>query len=774
MRSIISLALPLWGISASHVYDHAPLESRIHELVETKTVGWAVPVELPSMLSGPEVWFATEMGSDKVRIGPWSTLARKSSIQLSLADNDQMSMKLLARNTEVNGISQLSVANTASFWGSNARLSFENRVVGRVQVVFDFYKRDIELNLPLRFFADVWSMGAIREYKSRLLVPCSELERRRNSGGLNFKIGDVSIAIREVINVDAEISELRQEGWCPLNVMLNAPSLTIGRTILEQYDLLLDASNLRMVVLAKSNTRPARPLMKYRLDRDYPRDPTSGAWRWIPSTDRANQGEFVFLKFDKDSARFGIFCLVKSCEEHIIPSKGALWVGVPVVELDPTSGTITVQEIPETRGWQGYEIRLQEKMQTVDVSISRSGYRMKPDPAKTVKGLSMELVPVEGAKQVGEFSIPEWPPVFRRPIIDIAKIYPDDADAVIAENEVWHGVPKFEIISENRILITAQVTDDTCDREISFFGSFPGAMYLDFSTEICNYRQVGADEEGYRFTRMRRSEPGYSDALRIIVQQGHVSFHSDGEQRLFSMNQPKNVWSPTMRWLAAPELTTDPESGEISISPTGEAGWEYTHEWERENESGTSKLVFRVLPRTFLVPPGLLLTDGLWEFTAAAANPEGSRFSIVQDRWRVGGQRGGITLVFDEIEGTVFQGASRGFYAGIPEISFNEAGSLIVRSNGDQRQLFELEARESGPRRIKIVFTPSDFAPSESVSVEAKPEDDKYPICFDEYTPGEMIAETWCKHRFHLSCLQRVVGRKCPLCRASLDRNTSA
>ena len=147
----------------------------------------------------------------------------------------------------------------------------------------------------------------------------------------------------------------------------------------------------------------------------------------------------------------------------------------------------------------------------------------------------------------------------------------------------------------------------------------------------------------------------------------------------------------------------------------------------------------------------------------------GTTFTVVQDRWRVNGPDGDITLVFEEIEGgAIFEGAARGTYVGYPDISFDEAGSLIVRSNGDPGTLYDVQAIETEPRTLTIVFTATDFTAAGSVPVEADPEDGKCPICFEEYTPGERLAETPCKHRFHLRCLRRVEGRKCPLCRASL------
>ena len=598
------------------------------------------------------------------------------------------------------------------------------------------------------------------------MVPCDELEKRRNTGGFSLKLDDVSISIHEVMDVDHEFADLRQSGWCPVNVILGAIRPTIGRTILEQYDLILDKSNNRMIVVPKSSLTPERPLMKYRLDRSFPTETTLGSWRWIPSPGRINQDDFVFGGIDTESARFKIICLVKECEKHLLPSQGKLWVGAPIIEIDPL-GAVTVRE---KRGWEGYAIELNWVLQTVTVRITKKGYRMKRDPETNVRGLSMEFVPVEGPKEVGEFSIPDWPPVFDGPFVEIAHISSVDSEALIGDNHVWHGMPVFEVFQDKRrILVTADVSEDKCDRKVTCMGTFPaGETFLDFSTEICNYRQVDEGEQGYRFKRTRRSEFNSADALKFEVKQGAVEFERYREVYLYSLSLPDNVWSPNMRWMAAPKLTVDPESRDILIRPTGERGWEYTHQWEKGTESGASRLIFKVLPRQFIVPQGLRLTDGLWEFRPATDDEEGSRFTIVKDIWRRG-QDGVTILLFEEIEGPIFQGATRGILTGIPDISFDENGNLVVRSNGDQRFHFEVQALESAPRSLEIVFTPVNFAAAGSVPVEAKPEDDRCPICFDDYIPGEQLAETRCKHRFHLGCIRRIHGRTCPLCRSSLD-----
>ena len=214
MKAILSLALTLWKIAATHVYEYTVLEVKIDQLVASEAVGWAVSVEPLLESTGPEVWFATDLGFDRIRMGPWSLLAIRSKMHLSLGPNDQMVMKILERDWQVTGISEWPVVldvDVAS-WVTSSRLMLEDKAVELASngIPFNFTKSDIELgSLPMSFFEDAWSMDTVREHNSRLMVNCDELERRRNTEGLSVKLGDVSIPIREMAYMDAELSQLR-------------------------------------------------------------------------------------------------------------------------------------------------------------------------------------------------------------------------------------------------------------------------------------------------------------------------------------------------------------------------------------------------------------------------------------------------------------------------------------------------------------------------------------------------------------------------------------
>ena len=55
-----------------------------------------------------------------------------------------------------------------------------------------------------------------------------------------------------------------------------------------------------------------------------------------------------------------------------------------------------------------------------------------------------------------------------------------------------------------------------------------------------------------------------------------------------------------------------------------------------------------------------------------------------------------------------------------------------------------------------------------------EPQKDNCIICFEELSEDkfeetdEKVVELECKHVFHLKCLQHVIGKLCPLCRAPM------
>ena len=757
--------LPLLAASSPILNEAISSQFPMDELIATEAVGWAFPNGSEQLQNGPEIWFATDLGIYRIEIGPRSVLAQSSLIQLSLNANKLMVMKILKPGRLLDGLAGWHLAHPWSDWETNSVIELEgHRLTDHSENThFDFTSHDMAFR-SLDIFHGIWSPDRIRSHESRLLIACSELEGRN---GFTMKVRGISIPIHELDDLASEFSNLKKSGWCPLNVVVDAERQSIGLAILENYDVVLDGMNRRMIVVPKTQITPTTPLMKYRLDPSFPAgDQTSASWRWILSPGRVRRGDFVLMRIDRISYDFRLLCLVQSCYYEIIPQGSESWVGEPAVDILP-SGDISVTD---TRGWTGYKTNMyrdsNSKFETVRIVISRTGFRMMRDPRTTTRGMKMEFVPVKGPREVGEFSIPEWPPVFDQTSVAISDIDWVAAEELISDNVALYGKPKVEVHEGHKIVITAESSETECDREVQLIVLSARGQYLDFSNEICNYRQIERDEAGYFFERLARSDTSPTD-LRFAMQRGAVLLEGSQELYLTSTTQPGGLWSPPARWFGTPAIAMEPNTKSFSITPTGDTFWEYSHVWD-VSDMYRVILSFTPLPKRLVFPERLTLTDPVWLFTPAPNGVQNS-FTVTRDRWIVKGDNGDFTLVFEGIAGPVFDGLRHGVYIGVPEISFDDSGSLLARSNDDSRILYNVEALLSPEGRLEIIFTLADYAAVGSAPVQAGPADDPCPICMDEYTPGAMIAETRCKHRFHLSCLRRVVDTRCPLCRGSLD-----
>ena len=74
----------------------------------------------------------------------------------------------------------------------------------------------------------------------------------------------------------------------------------------------------------------------------------------------------------------------------------------------------------------------------------------------------------------------------------------------------------------------------------------------------------------------------------------------------------------------------------------------------------------------------------------------------------------------------------------------------------------------------EIVKLPEDkewfFNRNNLIQIKNKENAEKYEscsICLSEFVPGEYITGLYCKHNFHVSCIQKWIkmNEKCPLCK---------
>ena len=90
-----------------------------------------------------------------------------------------------------------------------------------------------------------------------MAVSCEQLRATQ----ITLSIGGVPVIVFE--KNDASFSSLRDAGWCATNVLFDQGMRRIGKALLEQYDLILDARKNRFFALTKSDmSKNIEPLKK--------------------------------------------------------------------------------------------------------------------------------------------------------------------------------------------------------------------------------------------------------------------------------------------------------------------------------------------------------------------------------------------------------------------------------------------------------------------------------------------------------------------------------
>lgn len=745
MIRIINLLLSFAGMAVCAVYESISLVPRLDELVATEAVGWAVAREPLDEGPGPDMWFSTEMGSDWLNVSPGSELAAMSMLRIGLNRNNEMTMKILQPESTIKVIAEWKLEDQADVWETYGSLMLPRR---RQAVTFEKVEIDVtqmDIKLPHSAIERLRS-GTVMEKEGRLMLRCTELDRWTGEA-FHIEVGEVRIAIQELADLREEWISMKSEGWCAMNVVLGGSRPVLGRAILEQYDLILDARKRRILVAKRMFLTPNNPLLRYRLD-------NPDVWRWIPSRGMLRSGDFIFTEVDVESAKFNLLCLTATCGNKLVPTGAQDWVSKPEVEVQPF-GAVSVSK---TDSWEAFQLKVEEEAPIVKIEITAIGYRMKLILKTPVYWSSMNLEPLRRRREPDEVAIPAWPPVLEDSRLMFSRV---PSSGIIPKIMKWDGNPQLAITEDKRVVITANYGKYHCDREVKLVD-----LALDFTTELCAYRQVEQEEAGYLFEPVKKYE-SILGALVFKIQRGQLSFETLLVTRLTSLKRAEKYWSPNHRWLAAPEVKLDPETRRITITPSGARGWEYSHEWEVIRGEGVS-LVISEMNKKLIVPPGFRLADNVWEFPHANGDEEGPTLSMWSAGWVYKDQTGIMILRFDSFTGEPFSEPHKAVYKGIPEATVDESGSLIVRSNGDDRFTFGIDIRMPLWGGLEIVFSPISYSAAGSVPIVVEEPGERCPICLVDFEEKETVAETLCKHRFHIACLVRAETRNCPLCRASL------
>ena len=772
--------LSVWGGLISHscafvyqtskFYDSAFDDSDIMNLINSETVGWAVPLG-ESTEHDPEipVWFSTEHGNFIIDIGEHSGIYDESLVRFSLNSEHTTVMQLLKPDRVLEGsVSTLPGGAEGGRWVIDATWRIgESAVVLDGPIEIDFRTDDIWI--PVASLDSVHPAEQEKRVGNRIFFFCQEMDA---SPRVNMVIGTarVAVLIREVRVHDTDEStvNLRASGWCPMNIQISDLNdyPTIGRTILETNDVVLDGPNQRILVSEKTGVEPATPLVRYHLD-NWSDTQTSVEWR--RSSGELKDTDFIFTKLDIDDGEIELICLGDVCEDVVPGELQDNWVGTPRIQVFGDSVVIT-----DTLGWEKHEVDVLQSGAEIELKFDACGYRMTRNSANSIRGERLVFVPVKGPRTSGEFGVPFWPP-FRGSSMMISNSRADEIkQSVIGDNRRWHGKPVLETTAADHVIIRADASENGDDRLVELISTENLDMRLDFSMIIRRYRP----DSGFEFVPLGRTERSDSE-FEVMLKEGEVKrflIAADG-----SINLPvrppvggnfraHRVAPGPAQWTGEPVLSIDPDSGIMRISPSldGEV-WTYSCGWQRVNTQ-YPRLVFSALPKRLQIDPSALidLTSSEWTLRSAADDWTGLTATIRKDAYLTRYPDGSIDLMLEYVEGPIFSTGGPLRYVGRPTISVNHEGDLVVRSDGDTRLDFYVEVFQDPAGPLHVIFRPSEFMAVGSRPAVVSETGDACAICLEEYGVGEIIAETVCNHRFHLECLERTRGMACPLCRGSL------
>jgi hypothetical protein len=167
----------------------------------------------------------------------------------------------------------------------------------------------------------------------------------------------------------------------------------------------------------------------------------------------------------------------------------------------------------------------------------------------------------------------------------------------------------------------------------------------------------------------------------------------------------------------------------------------------------------------------MTLWDPRGAFVPMVTDSKRKTVAVNRKEWLRKCADGSLVILFNECHSPLLTECNRALFHGIPIVIEKGPVRASVHSNGDHRFQFEVTKHFYSSRREgEIRFRPIGFSAVGSFPVRiCEKSDDSCPICLEEYTIGEYVAETKFRHRFHLHCLRQLRKRRCPYCRGSLD-----
>jgi hypothetical protein len=342
---------------------------------------------------------------------------------------------------------------------------------------------------------------------------------------------------------------------------------------------------------------------------------------------------------------------------------------------------------------------------------------------------------------------------------------------------IWHGIPKLSVTVDNRIIITAEKTEDNEERVVRFDRISEDCTVLNMQDRANRYRQI-QDFAGIGLAFQRVTGlPIYDDEFLVKFGGPVPSFHGHRGRYIFDVQYDAHKVGELFTNLPAsmvgdPQLRVSDDLSRLYIEPKPQSVWEYSIHAHRAGI--LSVILFIAKPIRLRVPAGDWLNEPVWHFpmvTDSSAVLGEFRFdpSTKLDEKIIGPAR----LVFSKFVGEWTAGFEEIYKRGVPELVIADDGSLRAEwKTGDNENVYTVKPVKEFDGEIAIRISRSVFSKNGAEPFVVNEQEDRCPVCLEYFSVGETVARTVnCKHRMHLNCLIQTVrmsGRASPLCRAEI------
>jgi hypothetical protein len=746
---------PKWfalSLASSDLVLHAPHDCPIGLLCDEETGGKTF-MTADGVILGQPVVSTTRLGKDLqyrdvygiAGLGPNSALAQNGPVYIKPIDANSFLMKSVESDRYRNTLPVAIINNRWEFKASLVREKGgrEIKLMPRDSTIsFNFLSDDIEIPASNMAHFTGWrrhSSVAIKQ--NRLYMRCKRFD---TTGGVVYEF-QLKFENRKIIvpmKRSLAFPKAKGDALCASNLVFTSRgSCSIGRSVMDRYDIVLDARNVAIRFIGHdSRNRISWPnipsfepprLIRYQLRQGSAAvgkgEPVGRHLEWIRTGSGAwTKQDFVVTGISMISdgilERLEIRCLLE-CPEIIPESWKMEWFGSPKLDYSGQGSLILFELMRGDR----YELEFRQQGQNMVLYFIHKGKRFVVHNRTSRPEFMIGFAGISGpVRETREFAVKISSDLDSKKKFSSFPIIPANKDMLQLQlPPVMYGEPEQKVMDNGDIRISATNVVEgreypirVVDREeiqvgepYTRFHQIRFMENLDFGFQF--WPLIGDDKSENQFALSSLED------TRLVGEQGRFVFTVSAVPGTRFTSNPFTVPEQGIQWIGEPLLLFDDKSRSITIKPSG-AGLEYVVMTRRD---GGTAWIFFVAKQAlrFTVPVGMAITDGgPLVFLPATGVPENGEFilSVAKNVATLETlANGDLQLELNSVlfhlssDGTsgqrdyLFGGPNTGQWTGKPYIFINQDGDLVLRATpGDtQPYIFEV-VTDKVNHKVRILF----------------------------------------------------------------------